>query len=60
MKDRAYLAAGKIIQNNLKMKGAAKDKFLTRNFKKVWDSHDKQQKNTISQDEAKSFFEELL
>ena len=60
MKDRAYLSAGSLIQHNLKIRGVEKDRFLTKNFKKVWDSHDKGTKNTIPEDDVKSFYEDLL
>ena len=60
MKDRAYIAAGSLIQHNLKIRGVEKDKFLTKNFKKVWDHHDKENKNIIPEDDAAEFFKELL
>ena len=60
MKDRAYLAAGNLIKHNLKMTGVEKDKYLTKNFKKVWDHHDKEMKNILSESDVKSFFEDIL
>ena len=54
------MAGGTLIQHNLKLSGLEKDKYLTKNFKKVWDHHDKDMKNTLPESDAKSFFEDLL
>ena len=56
MKDRAYIAAGNLIQHNLKIRGLEKDKFLTKNFKKVWGHHDTDNKNIIPEADAREFF----
>ena len=56
MKDRAYIAAGNLVQHNLKIRGVEKDKFLTKNFKKVWDHHDTDIKNIIPEADAREFF----
>ena len=56
MKDRAYIAAGNLVQHNLKIRGVEKDKFLTKNFKKVWDHHDSDIKNIIPEADAREFF----
>ena len=60
MKDRAYIAAGNLVQHNLKIRGVDKDKFLTKNFKKVWDHHDTDIKNIIPEADVRDFFTDLL
>ena len=59
-KDQAYIAAGKILEHNKKMRGLEKNKFLEKNFLKVWEDHDETKKNYLSLDEAGLFVKDLL
>ena len=59
-KDKAYLAAGKVLEHNKKIRGRENSKYLEDNFSKVWDDHDVEKKNFMQLDEATSFMKELL
>ena len=59
-KDKAFIAAGKILEHNKKMRGRENSKFLEDNFQKVWDDHDETHKNYMAIDEATIFMKELL
>ena len=59
-KDRAYIAAGKIVAHFKEYKGADNSHYLAEYFKKVWDSHDQDEKNMIEISDAESFFTDLV
>ena len=59
-KDKAYDVAGKIIEAYKDIKGVARDEYLQEHFQSVWADHDKQCINSIPQDDAKSFFQDLI
>ena len=59
-KDRAYIAAGKVIGRMKSIQGVETNKFLEENFKSIWDDHDSSHLNMISQEEGKSFMQDLI
>ena len=56
IKDQAYTAAGRLVQNNLNLTGVDKERYLSNNFKKVWDHYDKNSKGIITEAESRDFF----
>lgn len=59
-KDRAYIAAGKIVAHFKELKGAENSHYLAEYFKSVWDQHDKDEKNMIEISDADSFFSDII
>ena len=59
-KDKAYVAAGSIVQHFKDLKGADKTHFLSQHFAKVWKEHDDDFKNYIELPEAEAFFNDLI
>ena len=59
-KDKAYLAAGKIVEKFKQLQGIKNLRFLDRNFLKIWEDHDGAHKNTLDAGEAQLFMQELV
>ena len=59
-KDKAFVVSGKVVERFKKLRGVENSKFLQENFKRVWDEHDKDQKNVLEMDDAISFMEDLV
>ena len=47
-KDKAYVAAGKIVEHFKKLRGTKNSRFLEENFKKVWQEHDESNANFLT------------
>ena len=59
-KDKAYLAAGKVLDHLNNLHGIQNQKFLDNNFLKVWEDFDSNQVNFLAIDKATGFMKELI
>ena len=59
-KDKAYLAAGKIIEQFTKKRGAEKSKLLDEHFKTIWDDHDEHHTNTLEIEEGMKVMQDIV
>ena len=59
-KDKAYVAAGKIIEKFTKKRGVEKSKLLDDNFKTIWDDHDEHHTNTLEVDEGIKVMQDIV
>ena len=59
-KDKAYVAAAKVIEHFKKIRGVKNTKYLEKYFKRTWDEIDKDEKNFMSVENSIQFMHTLI
>ena len=59
-KDKAYIAAGQILESMKKIRGRQNQKYLEENFSEVWGEHDKNNKNYMNMETGYQFMLDLI
>ena len=59
-KDKAYIAAGKVLTHFKKLRGRQNSKFLEENFSQVWADHDEGKKNFLNIEKSVQFMRDLI
>ena len=59
-KDKAYIAAGKVIEHFKNIRGRKNLKYLEENFTKTWNEHDEKHQNFLLISEGEAFMKELI